>query len=259
MDQFSSPAFLIFLLALGAIIGSFLNVVIVRTRAGESFGRGRSHCPLCGRILGALELVPVVSFIIQKGRCRGCGKSVSWQYPAVEAATAILFLICGLIWLASPDAGILTLIRNLAFVCFSVLIFVYDLRWQEIPDSFSLPAVAAIFILNLFIGMPAWSMVLGAAIAGGFFALQFLLSKGRWIGGGDIRLGALMGVLLGWQLTLLSLLLAYVGGAVISVLLMAFAGKKMDSQVAFGTFLVGAALVALFWGRELINLYLRLT
>lgn len=204
-------------------------------------------------------MVPVISFIIQKGRCRGCGKRVSWQYPAVEAATALLFLLCGSIWLASPEAGVLTLIRNLVFVCFAILIFVYDLRWQEIPDRFSLPAIAAVFILNLFIGIPAWNMVLGAAIAGGFFALQFLLSKGRWIGGGDIRLGALMGVLLGWQLTLLSLLLAYVGGAVISLLLIAFAGKRMDSQVAFGTFLVGAALVALFWGGELINFYLRLT
>ncbi|MFA6422054.1 MAG: prepilin peptidase [Candidatus Buchananbacteria bacterium] len=247
--------FYIFLFIFGSLIGSFLNVIILRTKNNENIVWGRSYCPKCKKKLASFDLIPIISFLFLGGKCRYCRNKISWQYPAVEFITAILFLLAGIIWL--DQAGdFLLLLRNLIFIAFAILIFVYDYRWQIIPDRFSIPAIILILILNLFLGVPILTLLIGALIAGGFFLFQFVISKGRWIGGGDIRLGILMGVLLGWERTLLALLIAYVGGAVISIFLIIFLKKKMNSQVAFGTFLLVATLVAVFWGDNLINFYL---
>jgi prepilin signal peptidase PulO-like enzyme (type II secretory pathway) len=152
-------------------------------------------------------------------------------------------------------------------------IFIYDLKYQEIPDSFTLVPAGILFSLgvifsatggsalggqsfNLSIFPNVSSMLLGAIIAAGFFLLQFVASKGKWIGGGDIRLGVLMGVILGWKLTIIALFMAYVLGAIVGIILLILAKKKRDSQIAFGTFLSVATLVCMFWGNAILSWYL---
>jgi len=244
----------IFLFILGAVVGSFLNVVVLRTKYGGGIARGRSRCPKCHEQLRPIELVPIFSFIFLGGKCRHCRAKISWQYLLVEISTAVLYSVSGIIWFVG-GFGILSLLASLVFISFLIIIFVYDLRWQIVPDRFSMSAIIIMFVLNLFLGFSVWNMAIGAIIAGGFFFLQFAVSRGRWIGGGDIRLGILIGVALGWEKTLLVLLLAYVGGAIIGVILILFKQKKFESEIAFGTFLSVASLFALFWGDKLIGWY----
>ena len=245
--------FFTFLFIFGAIIGSFLNVIILRTKESKNPFLGRSHCPKCNKKLSFWELIPILSFIFLRGRCIKCKSKISWQYPLLELVTAILFFIAGYFWIYT-DNSILELVRNLIAISFLIVIFVYDLRWQLIPDRFSLPAIVIIFLINIFLGVSYLDMISGALVVGGFFMLQFAVSKGRWIGGGDIRIGVLMGIILGLQWGLMALLLAYVVGAVFSIILILASRKKFDSKIAFGTFLTLATVIVLFYGNEISNL-----
>jgi prepilin signal peptidase PulO-like enzyme (type II secretory pathway) len=241
-------ACLVFLL--GICIGSFLNVVILRTESGSSIG-GRSRCVKCAATLRPIDLIPVVSFLMLRGKCRSCGVKISIQYPLVELSTGLLFLLAFVSFPFSPY-----LARLLVFIPFLVVIFVYDLRYQLILDRFTLPAMIVAFVLNVWIGRSPTDLLIGAALLAGFFGAQFAVSKGKWIGGGDIRMGALMGLMLGWQQALGALFVAYVLGALVSVGLLATKKAKMDTHVPFGTFLVLGTLVMLFYGQSLISWYL---
>jgi prepilin signal peptidase PulO-like enzyme (type II secretory pathway) len=255
--------FLVFSLVLGAIIGSFLNVVILRLHEGRSFARGRSACPDCHHVLSWQELIPIASFVFQGGRCRHCGKKISWQYPSVELATAILFGLA--IWLhpqlaVSPDDWRLwlSLLRDWIFISYLVIIFVYDLRWYLILDKVTVPAIVTALALNLILGISWQGMLLAGVVGFVFFALQFVISKGKWIGGGDLRVGLLMGLMLSWPNILVGLLVAYVSGSVIGIGLVLKNKKEFGSKIPFGTFLAFGTIVALFWGQGIVSWYLRL-
>ncbi len=228
---------------IGICIGSFLNVVILRLKAEKNFVKGRSYCPKCKHILVWYDNIPLLSYFLLKGKCRYCDKKISIQYPIVELATAILFAIAFIQWdfIFTADyqlliTSYLILFTYFLFTSILIIIFVYDLRWYLILDKVSLPAIAIAFILNIIIGYKFTDLLLGGAIAGGFFFLQFVVSRGKWIGGGDIRLGFLIGVMLGWQKTLVALFIAYIAGAIIGFFLMIIKNKKMSSKVPFGTF-----------------------
>ena len=140
-----------------------------------------------------------------------------------------------------------------------VLIFLYDLKYQEIWDRFTLIPAGVLFVISLFFKWHSWfDMLIGVLIGAGFFLLQYLVSKGKWIGGGDIRLGALMGIILGWQNTILALFLAYLIGAIVGLGLIIAKKKNRDSAVPFGTFLVIGTFVAMFWGERIVGWYLTL-
>ncbi|MBI4435602.1 prepilin peptidase [Candidatus Uhrbacteria bacterium] len=238
----------------GACVGSFLNVVIFRTNEGGSVARGRSRCRACKGLIGVGDLVPVVSYLLLRGRCRSCKSVISWQYPAVEIATAVLFVVAYRL-----GGGELVVLRNWVFVSYLVLIFVYDLRYMLIIDQFTIPAMIFAIILNLWLGvMPAWSVLAGGAVLSGFFWIQFALSKGTWVGGGDIRMGALMGFMLGLQHGLVALFIAYVLGAVVGLAMMASGKATRKTAVPFGSFLAVGTVVVLFVGRPLIDWYLGL-
>jgi len=222
-------------------------------------------------------LFPLLSFVFLGRRCRYCNEKISWQYPIVELATAILFLIAYIIEtnagigkfpisnLPAGEAGfqfpidfrfIVSILRDWIVIASLIIIFVYDLRWMIIPDSVIIPAIIAVIILNLFIGVPITMMVIGLVIGLGFFALQYLISKGVWVGGGDLRLGALMGALLGWPVVLVALFLAYIIGAIAATVLIIRKKVTAKSQVPFGVFLVPATIIALFWGEKILSWYL---
>ena len=224
----------------GLIVGSFLNCVIYRLEKKESFLKGRSYCPNCKHQLQWLDLIPVASFLILKRKCHYCRKKISWHYPLVELATGLLFAFCYL----SHLPWII-----FALIPFLIIIFVYDLKYCLIPDKVIYPAIVIAAVFN-FTNWPS------ALIAAGFFLALVLVSRGKWMGIGDIKLAFLMGLVLGFPEILLALFSAFMTGAIMGVVLVFLGRKTLKSEVPFGPFLVGGIFIALFWGEKLINWYL---
>ncbi len=256
----------LFVFIIGTIIGSFLNAVIWRMYVSESVVRGRSKCVTCSRELSASDLIPIISFIFLKGKCRYCKKPISWQYPLLELLTGILFVLAYTTFLRGAPDGILFAIiegghghdvllfaRDLVFVCILLVLLVYDARWYLLPDIVTLPGIVFAFAINLLLSPTiegGLSLFVGAAVGAGVFAFQYLISRGVWIGGGDIRLGALMGAMLGFPGVLYALFLAYMSGAAVAVCLLALKKKGMKSEIPFGPFLCAATLVMILYGSQ---------
>ncbi|MFH1187821.1 MAG: prepilin peptidase [bacterium] len=266
--------FYFFIFVLGACVGSFLNAWVWRLHRGQSmFGR-RSYCPKCKTQLKNLDLVPLFSFLFLGGKCRFCKKKISWQYPLVEISTGLLYLVSFIViagrFAADPRWQIF-LGLYWYFIAILVVIFIFDLKYYLILDKVTIPAMVFVFLLNLILGRGFINLVLGAIIAGGFFELQYKIPQwGRkifgkknvffkldWVGGGDVMLGILIGVMLGWKLTLIALFIAYVCGAFVGIILLATGKKKLDSKIPFGAFLSGAAIIVLLWGEQIFQLYQR--
>lgn len=251
---------------LGLVFGSVLTALISRQAKGERWWKGRSHCPACRHVLSVRDLVPLFSYLVQRGRCRYCRGPIGASYPALELVTAALFTVAALVrlgpaaaggWEALAAPGWPLLLRDWAAIVVLVQIFLYDLWFGYILDQVTLPAMGVFLAWNLALGMPWQPLLIGAAVGGGFFLLQYVVSGGTWIGGGDIRLGALMGILLGWPLVIVALFLAYLAGGAAGAVLLASKRKSIGSQIPFGTFLSTATLTVLFWGQPLLEWYFR--
>ncbi|PIQ67705.1 hypothetical protein CO173_03460 [Candidatus Uhrbacteria bacterium CG_4_9_14_3_um_filter_41_35] len=248
---------------LGIIFGSFINVVVFRTKEGQSLG-GRSKCRTCLEPIGGMDLIPIVSYFALKGRCRRCSSVIEWQYPAVEMATGILFgLLFARAWLGigwpnfiDQTEWVALFVRDASIAIFLVIIFVYDFRYSYILDKYSIPAILLALVFNVALGANALSLLLGGLLIGGFFAIQFLVSEGKWIGGGDIRMGLLMGFLLGPALGGVALFVSYVLGALTGIFLILTKQRELNSHVPFGTFLALGTVIAMIWGSGLLNWYL---
>ncbi|TAL50440.1 prepilin peptidase [Patescibacteria group bacterium] len=256
---------LLLVFVVGTCVGSFLNVVIFRTHEEEQMVRGRSKCRVCEAPIEVKDLIPIVSYLRLRGHCRSCQSVISWQYPAVEMATGFLFVL-GYLIIATrgvENLGLLFMamyiLRYWVFVAYLVIIFVYDLRHMLILDQFTIPAMIFAIMINLWLGTtPAWSVLVGGLVLAGFFWIQFALSKGTWVGGGDIRMGALMGLMLGLEQGLLALFIAYVLGAMVGIVMMASGKATRKTPIPFGSFLAVATVVVLFVGQPLIDWYLGL-
>jgi len=242
---------------LGLCFGSFLNALVYRLHNKKSLWL-RSECPQCQREIKWYDNVPVLSFFILKAKCRNCQQKISWQYPLVELALGILFLIPALV-LPNEIQSLFRMFGQWLIIFVLAFIFLYDFKYQEILDLSIWPLAVLVFLFNSLAG---WlfikDMLIGGVIGGGFFLAQYLISRGKWIGGGDIRLGVLMGVILGWQNTILALFIAYVWGAVVGIILLLIKKKNFNSAIPFGTFLVIGTLVAMWWGNEVVGWYLGL-
>ena len=245
--------YLLFFL-LGLIIGSFLNVLIIRLPKGESVVFGRSKCPKCKKTLSAWELIPVLSYIFLSGRCKNCRKTISIQYPLVELSSGLLFVLFyylfGLNYL---------LVFYLLFVAAAIVIFVYDTKYLEIPEIFSW----ILLVLALVIGIwqssfPFSNFLLGGLIGGGILGILVGVSNEKLMGSGDIKIGLAFGFLLGYPRALLFLLLSFMIGAIVGVIMMLFSDKKLKSEVAFAPFMIIAGIIVLIWGDTIINSYLSL-
>ncbi len=244
----------------GILWGSFLGAWIYRLHAHKPVVMARSMCPYCGHVLGAFDLIPLFGFLFLKGRCRYCKKKISWEYFFLELATGLLFALFTYS-LLGVDIGMLDwgIFLDLLYYWFIVVMmlffFVYDFKHYLILDKVILPVTGILLIWRLVLGISFWNMLLGAFLASGFFLFQYLVSKGRWIGGGDIRMGGLMGVILGFPDVLAALFIAYLGGALVSLLLMGCGFKTWGSKIPFATFLTSAVLVTLLWGDRLLEFY----
>lgn len=244
---------------LGAAIGSFVNVLVWRTREGISLFLPPSQCVVCKRAILWRDNIPLFGFFALGGKCRWCRIDISWQYPAVEFVMGAAF--AGAAWLHGvSDIYIpVALARDWVILVALVAVFLYDARYGEIPDRFTLLPAGALFLASLAFGwQQLGSMLLGIAVGVGFFLLQFVLSRGRAIGGGDIRLGAFMGVILGWPDILVGLFVSYILGASVGIVLLAQGKKRFGDAIPFGIFLAVGTAIAMFWGKLLLSWYVSL-
>jgi leader peptidase (prepilin peptidase)/N-methyltransferase len=243
------------LLALyGLLLGSFFNVVGLRIPNKESIAAPRSACPGCHHTLTAGELIPVVSYLLQGGKCRKCKARISPLYPFVEMMTAILFTISPLLVEWSKE-----LVIALTLISLFMIIFVSDIKYMIIPDKVLLFFAGLFLIERIFIPLsPWWDSLIGAAA--GFFLLLAIafLSKGRGMGGGDIKLFAVLGLALGWKLVLLSFFLSCLVGSVIGVAAILTGKVKRKQPMPFGPSIMAGTLFAYFYGEELLMWYFRM-
>lgn len=225
-------------------------------------------CPDCKHALRTKDLIPVFSWLWQGGKCRYCKKSISWQYPAVELSTALIFVGSYLFWPKELDSGWLVTEFSLWLIVLTGLIalVIYDLRWMLLPNRiiFPLYGLAAVMVgarsLEQMSISPTLSAIGGVVIGGGIFYALFQISHGRWIGGGDVKLGFLLGAIVGSpQLALLLLFLASILGTVYAACLMSLKGIKRSAKVPFGPFLIFATVITLFYGQAIIDWYLEIS
>ncbi|MBI2097570.1 MAG: prepilin peptidase [Candidatus Vogelbacteria bacterium] len=225
----------------GLIVGSFLNVVIYRYQTGYTV-LGRSGCLICGQELKWFELVPVLSFLIQLGRCRTCQAKISWQYPVVELLTAALFL--GSFWRGNGLAW--TLVVDWIIFSLLIVITVYDWRHKIIPDHFVYGLIVVALLRSVWLGWAGNAALVGLAFGLSLWLLWFV-SRGRWLGLGDAKLALGLGLFLGWPATFSAAALAFWSGALVGLALVALKSYNLKSEVPFAPFLfLGAALVYLF-------------
>jgi len=251
-------SFLVFVF--GLAVGSFLNSVIFRFEQGKSAFVGRSSCPQCSHALAWYDLVPLLSFLLLQGKCRYCKKQISWQYPLVELATGILFVL--VFRHLNFEFGLLYL---WVIVSLFILIFVYDLKHFIIPDQVVYSGIGVAFLYRVFEiwNFGDWDLFRISnfefrILAPLFFLAIYLLSRGRWLGFGDVKLAILMGLFLGWPNILVALFFAFFFGALVGLSLIFLKRKTMKSEVPFGPFLVAGTFIALFWGEHIVNWYLSL-
>jgi leader peptidase (prepilin peptidase)/N-methyltransferase len=239
-------------LALGAVVGSFLNVVAIRLPRGESLVRPGSRCPACGAPIAWFDNIPVLSFVWLRGRCRACRSAISWQYPLVEVATAALFALAA--WRAGPRLEVL--LPSWALLAALVAVTAIDLAHQVIPDAITLPGIGAGFIASLANPSVGWlDSVLGIVAGGGLIFLVIVVSRGG-MGGGDMKLCAMLGAFLGYKLALLAIFSGVLLGGLVAGLLLTTGVKRRKDPIPFGPFLAGGGVIALFMGEEIVRWYL---
>ena len=241
--------------AFGAVMGSFLNCAAYRIARGESFVTGRSRCPKCGHTLSALELIPVVSWILQRGRCKACGEKISIRYPRTELGFALLTVLCLLRFGLTVEC-----LRNYIFLCCLFLLTLTDLDAMIIPDGVHIVAAVTWLAASPFV-FDNWGhdVLMGLISAlfygGGLLGISLILDRvlGRdSMGGGDIKLFAVVGLYLGLVGTLFALLLACVFGLIFAALLRRRGG---DRAFPFGPSIALAAAVMLLYGAPLVSWY----
>ena len=224
---------------------------------------GRSMCPKCHHTLAARDLVPVFSWLILRGRCRYCNTPISWQYPLVELLTAFLFVLSYIFWPYGFDGvGWVQFTAWLVFLVGFVALTVYDIRWQELPDRivWTLAGLAVVQTVFLAATKHDWRVllwsVLGVAVISGLFWLLFEVSKGNWIGFGDVKLGIVLGLMAGTPLAaMLVIFFASVLGTLASLPMLMKTKQKMQLHVPFGPFLIAGLIIVYFFGDTIIHWY----
>lgn len=253
MDYYNQILFFV----IGLAVGSFLNVIILRIDELKTVLYDRSHCPKCKKTIAWYDLIPFLSFMLLRGRCRYCGKSISWQYPLVELGTGIVF------WLLAINFGIsASLIYLLILFAILIIVFVYDLREQMVPEVFVWIAFALALVGgSYFGGFTILESIIGGAFAGGFLWLLVLFSKERWMGAGDIKIGFILGFLCGYPSALFALFCAFFLGSVVGIIYLLITRKTINrnglrQSLPFAPFLITSTLIFVLWGEKIINWYL---
>jgi leader peptidase (prepilin peptidase)/N-methyltransferase len=242
----------------GAIVGSFLNVCIHRVPKGESIVFPGSHCPHCKSPIQFYDNLPLISYLLLGGKCRNCRGTISIQYPLIEGVTALsslfLFLKFGLSW---------SYLFYFVFVASLIVMTVIDLFHQIIPDVISLPGIGVGLLASLILpDLTFLNALMGMLLGGGsLFVVATLyqwLFKREGMGGGDVKLLAMIGAFLGWKAVILTILLSSLIGSITGMIVMVAKGKDFKYAIPFGPFLSLGAVISLFYGEKIITWYLYL-
>lgn len=237
----------------GLAIGSFLNVAILRNATGETL-RGHSRCNACKRTLTAIELIPIISFALQKARCRSCGAVLLWQYPLVEATTALIFGLIAALYLDAVESilglfDFLILSALFTAAAATITICVADLKFHLIPNGAAILLIISSFILSyhraVFTYDPFYDIAAAIAIAG-FLASLWFFSKGKWMGLGDAKLVVGTSLLVGFPAAITALLFAFWLGGIVGVFLLLFRRTTLKGIIPFGPFILAGAVLAYY-------------
>ena len=247
---------IILIFILGLIVGSFSNVCICRIPKNESIIFPASHCPKCRSNITPKDNIPLLSFILLKGRCRNCKSKISVQYPAVEFLTGSIYLIIYLIYGLS--------IQSLIYIILSsalIIIAFIDLNQQIVPDVISLPGIVIGFIISFFVTYISFiNSALGVLVGGGIILIigiaGSVIFKKEAMGGGDVKLAAMIGAFLGWRYMVISLFLGFFLGALAGIFLIISKIKSREDVVPFGPFIVLGSFITLLWGEKIISWYI---
>lgn len=250
----------VWLVILGIILGSFLNSWIWRLRENiKIIGKTFSICVHCRRQLRWYENIPLVSYLVLHGCCRTCKKYIPFHYVLVELFTPGLLILVSYHCIRLGHFSEWLLLRNILFLSFLIVIFIYDWLYREVVTELTWAGAVLGFLINyFFLNYHLGNIFVGFAVMGGFFLAQYLISKGRWIGGGDVRLGFMFGIWLGWPVALVSLFISYILGAIVSVGLLVTKKVNRETEVPFGSFLAVGTFIAMLYGSNIINWYLTL-
>jgi prepilin signal peptidase PulO-like enzyme (type II secretory pathway) len=253
------------LIILGLCLGSFVNAFVWRLHEGKDWVNGHSECPNCHHLLAPKDLVPILSWLFLRGKCRYCHKPIP-DSPFIELITPVLFVLSYFVW-PSPlhGAGLFQFVLWLIFLVFFMALAWYDLRWFILPDKvvFPLIGLAIVWVVGSWALGGTWHTAIGSAIgaiiiAGLFFGLHHV-SKGKWIGFGDVKLGVVLGLLAGGaaQACLLLFFASFLG-VIISAPLVAAGKANRKSQLPFGPLLLAGTVIVQLFGSDIINAYSRL-
>ena len=282
----------------GAFVGSFLNVVSDRLQSGESIFFGRSHCDKCRSPLSASELIPVFSFLFQKGKCRHCGNALSFYYLLSEILTGTLFVLAAAMVGVFGSTSMLPFMQWIYFVYLAtalslyVILFLSDMKYRILPDKVVIPAIVLTFLFIVFnfsffayfsyqqlsadafgkylIQAGFWqNQVLSAAkgvlfslISASAIALFFLslikITRGRGMGGGDVKLGFLIGLFNGFPVNIIAIFVGFLSGALVSMVLVLLKKRGMKDTIAFGPFLIFGSVLSLVFGQQIFDWYIGL-
>ncbi|MCL6581541.1 MAG: A24 family peptidase [Firmicutes bacterium] len=244
------PLALVLAAAFGLVVGSFLNVCIWRLPRRQSVVVPGSYCPACERPLLWWELIPLLSYVFLGGKCRTCGARISPVYPLVEAGNALVYVMSLLVWGWTVRAAAAALLGSLLIV-----VSVVDGRHRLIPDRVTIPGMVCGLVLSALDPTVGWWRAAAGLLLGGGLLLGIAVATDGGMGGGDVKLAAMMGAFLGWSSLLAALLVGFVFGALWGGALVLAGRKGRRDQMAFGPFLATGGLVAAFWGPALVGWY----
>ena len=246
----------ILIFILGLIVGSFSNVCIYRIPINESIIYPASHCPKCRSSIKPIDNIPLLSYILLKGRCRNCGSRIPIQYPVVEFLTGIIYILIFLIYGLTLQSLIYIILASAV-----IIIAFIDLNKQIIPDVISLPGIGVGLILSFFVPYISFiNSVLGVVVGGGIILVIGLVGsaifKKEAMGGGDVKLAAMIGAFLGWQYIIISLFLGFFLGALAGIFLILSKIKRREDIMPFGPFIALGSIITLLWSEKIIVWYI---
>lgn len=245
-----SVLYIITLFVFGILFGSFFNVVGLRLPKKQTFVKGRSYCPHCNKQLTWFELIPVLSYLMQSGKCRKCGETISIVYPTMEFATGFLFVFSYLKLGASIE-----LLIALSLISMLIIVFITDLAYMLIPNKILLFFFPIFVILRIIKPLnPWWTSITGAAVGFGLIAIIIIVSRGG-MGAGDMKLFGVLGIVLGLKKVLLAFFLACVIGTFFGLIQMALKKIERKQHIPFGPYIVMATLITYFYGNSLLSWY----
>ncbi len=255
----------VFLAILGAAMGSFAGAVVWRLKHKRDIVRERSECEYCHHKLGVLDLIPIVSWVTLAGKCRYCHKPIGRSALLLEVALAVYFVISYLAWPYGLTTGLewLALVLWLVMGVGLAILFVYDLRWYLLPDKVVFPLIAVsgvLFVLRAVAegwtpGIFIVELALALLAVAGFYGFIYTVSKGEWVGFGDVKLGVVIGLALGWQLALLAVLIANLVGVLVILPGLASGKLQRSSRVPFGPFLITGLVLSGLFGQQILLWY----